>query len=249
MTRLYLTGGIRLDGPRSSFADVDLPGQQGRIALAALAVERRPISHDELADIIWDGEPSGRWKSALAPIVSKIRTLLTAVGLDGSVVLGSVGGTYRLALPPDAWIDLEDAMRRLDRAEGARRHGDHASACREATVASAILRRRFLPGVDNLWADRVRRELDEAQHRCAVTLADAWIRLGDPQMAVISAERAIALDPLRELGYRLLMEAERSRGDHSAALRAFARCEATLRAEIGAAPSPETCDLAESIRG
>ena len=50
MARLYLTGGLRMDGPRGSFSDTDLPGQQGRIAFVALAVERRSVARDELAE-------------------------------------------------------------------------------------------------------------------------------------------------------------------------------------------------------
>ncbi len=69
MARLYLTGGLRLDGPAGSFTDTDLPGRQGRLAFAALAVERRPLSQDQLADILWDERPPSQWQSALSPIV------------------------------------------------------------------------------------------------------------------------------------------------------------------------------------
>lgn len=165
MTRLYLTGGLRLDGPRSTFADADLPGHQGRVAFAVLAVERRPIAHDELADIVWDEAPPRQWKGALAAMVSKIRSLISAVGLDGPGLLSSGGGAYRLVLPAETWVDVEDAVRRLDLAEGALRHRQDETATREATVASAILRRPFLAGVDNLWADQVRRRQREAQYR------------------------------------------------------------------------------------
>ena len=70
MARLYLTGGLRLDGPAGSFTDGDLPGNQGRIAFAALAVERRPLTHDRLADIVRDESPPAQWKTALTPVVS-----------------------------------------------------------------------------------------------------------------------------------------------------------------------------------
>lgn len=248
MARLYLTGGLRLDGPAGGFTDADLPGTQGRIAFAALAVERRPLAHDQLAEIIWDEQPPAQWKHTLAPVVSKIRAFLTAAGLDGSTVLASGGGAYSLSLPADTWVDLEDALRRLDRAEGALRHGQHEAAARDATVASSILRRPFLTGIDNLWVDRVRSRLTDALYRCSIALATAWNHLGDHQLAATVAESAIELDPLRELAHRVLIEAELARGDHSAALRAHARCVDILASELDASPSPETLRLVSAIR-
>ncbi len=249
MARLYLTGGLRLDGPSGHFIDTDLPGNQGRIAFAALASERRPLSHGQLADIVWDERLPLQWKSALAIVISKIRSLITTTGLDGPRVLNSSGGTYQLLLPADTWVDLEDALRRLDRAEGAIRHNDHANAARDATVASSILRRPFLTGIDNRWSDRVRNRLADALYRCSITLATAWNHLGDYQLAAAAAQTAIELDPLREVAHRLLIEAERACGDHSAALRAYTRCLDTLATELDASPSPETLRLVNDIRG
>ncbi len=247
MARLYLTGGLRLEGPDGSFDELDLPGHQGRIAFAALAVERKPISHDGLADIIWDGTPPSQWRSALAAVVSKTRSLITTTGLDGPAVLSSIGGTYSFTPPPDMWIDLERAYRCLDRAEGAMRHGQAASAAPEATVASAILRRPLLAGETCLWLDQARTEQTNALYRTYITLASAWNKIGDHQLASVTAEQAVKLDPYREIGHRLLIEAERARGDGGAALQAFHRCERLLD-EIGAHPSPETLLVADDLR-
>lgn len=248
MSRLYLTGGLRLDGPTGYFTDAHLPGRQGRLAFAALAVERRPLSHDQLADIVWDESPPSQWKAALAPVVSKIRSLISTTGLDASTVLTSGGGAYALTLPGDIWVDLETALRGLDRAEGALRHGEDTEAARQATVASSILRRPFLTGVDSVWADGVRLRIDDALYRCSIALATAWNRLGDHQLAATVARTAIDLDPLREVGHRALMQAEQGRGDHSAALIAYRRCVDILADELDARPSPETAELAATIR-
>ncbi len=248
LARLYLTGGLRLDGPTGSFTDADLPGNQGRIALAALAVERRPLSHDRLADIVWGDALPSQWKTALAPVISKIRSLITTTGLDGPSTLSSSAGAYELTLPADIWVDLENALRRLDRAEGALRHGDHTDAARHATVASGILRRPFLTGIDNLWADGVRTRVADALYRSSITLSSAWNQLGDHQLAATVAQTAIDLDPLRELAHRLLIEAEHDRGDYSAALRAYTRCVNLLAIELDATPSPRTLQLGARLR-
>lgn len=246
LARLYLTGGLRLEGPTDSITQLELPGHQGRVAFAALALERRPVSHDELADIIWDGAPPARWRSALAAVVSKTRTLITTTGLDGPALLQSIGGTYAFAPGPDLWIDLECAYSALDRAEGALRHGDAAGATPDATVASAILRRPFLAGESCLWLDRIRVTQTDALYRTFITLAAAWNQIGDHQLAALTSKTAIQVDPYRETGHRQLIEAECRRGDSGAALRAFHLCTQKLE-EIGAVPSAETRQLVEEL--
>jgi DNA-binding SARP family transcriptional activator len=248
LARLYLTGGVRFDGPAGSFTDADLPGNQGRVALVALAIERRAVARDELADILWGASLPAQWNGALSTIVSKIRSLLSAIGLDGPQVMTSSGGTYELLLPASTWVDLEDASRRLDRAEGALRHDDLVTTTQEATVASSTLRRALLSGVDNPWVDHLRRRQADGLYRCLTVLATAWHRLGDHQLAAIIAETAVEVDPHRELGYRILMEAEMARGDRGAAALALRRCERMLRDELAVAPSPETARLADVLR-
>lgn len=248
LAQLYLLGGLRLDGPGGSFADHDLPGAQGRVALATLAVERRALSRDALAEIVWDGRLPAKWEGALSAIVSKLRALISATGLDGKQVITTTGGTYALVLPAGTWIDLEDAVRRLDRAEGALRHGDHETATTDGTVASGVLRRTFLVGVEGHWVDDQRRRLRDLDYRCSVALAQAWIERGDFSLAVTIAEHAIELDPLREVAHRLVATAELARGDRAAALRALTRCERILVDELGIAPSAETRALADRLR-
>ena len=237
-----------MEGPAASFVDADLPGSQGRLAFAALVVERRPMARAALAELVWDGRPPRQWNGALSAVLSRIRSLVSATGLDGKDVVVSGAGTYAIRLPAGTWVDLEDAYRRLDLAEGALRHDDASAATIEATVAGSILRRAFLPGIDVEWVHTVRRHQQDALHRSWVVLADGWNRRGDHGLAATVARHAIELDPLREIGHRLLMEAEWRRGDRGAALRALARCQQVLADELGTTPSPETARLAAAIQ-
>jgi len=237
-----------MDGPDGAFVDADLPGNQGRIAFVALVCERRPISYDALADIVWGEQLPSNWKGALAAVVSKIRSLVTAIGLDGRDVIYSSGGAYAFLLPARSWVDLEEAFLRLDRAEGAWRHDDHEATVRHATVASSILRRPTLAGIDSRWAEEFQRRQADAHYRSLITLASAWNALGDHPLAATIAESAIDVDPLRETGYRRLIDAEIGRGDRGAALRAFGRCERILREELGVGPSSETTAIIDRFR-
>jgi DNA-binding SARP family transcriptional activator len=242
---VYLTGGLRFDGPDGSFTDADLPGNQGRLAFAALVAERRALERDTLAEIVWDGDLPPKWDGALSTVISKIRSLLARSGVDAKAVVPSVGGTYAIVLPHDAWVDVEDAARRLDRADGALRHGDMTLATTEGTVASGILRRPFLPGVEGEWIERRRRAHADARYRCSVVLARAWLERGDAGLAVTIAEELAALDPVREIGHQLVIEGELASGDRAAAQRAFDRCREVLVRELGVEPAPATSALVD----
>lgn len=246
--RIFLTGRLCVVGPTGSIGESDLSGKQTRTALAVLVHERRPMHREWLADVIWNGTLPDTWSTSLNAIISKIRRQLGRAGLDRSEVVTAAGGAYTVSLPSGCWVDTEDAIRRVDRAEGATRHGDVHAALREATVASSILRRPFLPGVESDWATDVRHRLDAGLYRSYILLAAGWTMLDDHQLASSIAERAIDLDPIRETAYRLLMEAELERGDTIAALDAFDRCERVVREEFGASPSAETLALAERAR-
>ncbi|MDW3219771.1 MAG: bacterial transcriptional activator domain-containing protein [Acidimicrobiales bacterium] len=248
MVRVFLTGRLTVVGADGSFDEADLPGTQGRVAFAALALHHDPLARDDLADLVWDNDTlPGAWSQALNSIVSKVRRLLTSIGVDGRAALRQVGGSYQLVVPSDWWIDAEDAVRRLDRAEGAARHGDWKAAATDATVAASIFRRPFLTGSEGLWVERERARLRNAQYRSHEVLAESWIEQHDPGLAATIARQAIELDPLRESAYRLAIRAELARGDRAAAALVFRRCEQTLRDELGITPSADTRHLRDQL--
>src|SRR6186713_2641970 len=100
--------GARLDEQR-------FPGRQGRILFAYLAVQHgRPVPRDELAGLLWGENPPATWEKALTVLTTKLRALLEDCGVDGPSVLTSAFGCYQLALPVDAWIDVDAAVTALE---------------------------------------------------------------------------------------------------------------------------------------
>jgi SARP family transcriptional regulator, regulator of embCAB operon len=90
-----------------------LPGRQGRLLFAYLAVNRhRPVSRDELADAVWGERLAAGADAALTVLLSKTRTALRPADVHGR-------GELRLALSSDAWIDVEAALEAVHRAESA----------------------------------------------------------------------------------------------------------------------------------
>lgn len=217
------------------------PGIQGRVAFTALTLHNSPLARDQLAELVWgDEELPGAWSAALSSLISKIRRLLQQTGLDPRQVLVQSSGTYQLVLPADFWVDVEDATRRLDRAEGSLRHGDVVTAVAETTVVTAVFRRPFLPGALGRWVETVRERHLDALYRSYEVLAEGWRERGDAGLAAKIAQDAIEIDPYRESAYRLLMQAEVARGDRAAAIRAYRQCRQVLQVELGLEPSPAT---------
>jgi YVTN family beta-propeller protein len=239
--KVFLVGRVALEADGLAVQDARLPGRQGRLLLAYLAVERgRPVPRDELAAALWEEAPPATWDKALTVLVSKLRSLLTEAGLDGPRALTAAFGCYRLELPEGTWIDVVAAADAADEAEQALAAGDPAAAKTAALLAESLTRRAFLPGDNGVWVEDKRRELADTRSRAVTALADACLRTGAGGEAVSWAQQAIGLEPFRETGYRLLMEAHAADGNRAEALRVYERCRRLLADELGAYPSPET---------
>ena len=237
-TRIQLCGRLvaRIDGRR---IETDLPGRQGRVAFAFLAVNRhRPVTRDELTDALWsEASDSDR----LSPLLSKLRSV---VPLEGR-------SDVRLALPGIAWIDLEAAAEGLHRAQSLVAQGDFASAWSPGRVAQHIATRDFLPGEDAPWIDKQRQRLDEILVRSLELVGRACVEIGGGELetAERSARSLIDHAPYRESGHRLLMETLVARGNAAEALLVYDALRHRLSDDLGVAPSAPTQELYRRLLG
>lgn len=239
MLRVYLVGRVMIEGPRALIEPSDFPGRQGRLAFVYLAASPRRVERDQLADVLWGEQVPDAWDTALNAIVSKLRKMLDRTGVSGARALESSDGSYELRFPEETWIDLREAVNSLDLAEGALARGDPGTAWRSAAVASAILRRPFLPGEGGPWAEQTRRELHELEVRTYDTLAGAWLQVDNAKAAVRAARRAVELAPFRESAYARLMECQLAAGDRAEAVRVYGELRDLLRESMGLSPAPE----------
>jgi DNA-binding SARP family transcriptional activator len=189
------------------------PSRQGRVLFAYLVLQRpRAVGRHELIEAIWPGAPPANHASALTVLLSKLRAV---VGSDVLVGRGSV----RVALSPDARVDVEQALAALHRAESAVVQGDWARAWSAALCARYVTARPLLPDNDDLpWLDSWRRRLLEH-------------------------------NPLRETGYRLLMQALAARGNVAEALHVYERARTVLRDELGVPPGPAIHEIHAALLG
>src|SRR5262249_27730256 len=146
----------RVDGRR---IEHELPGRQGRLLFAYLAVHRnRVASRQELIEALWPRALPSAPDPALAALLSKLRRLLP----EGAL---TAGNAVRLELASGARIDVEAARDGIHRAEASIAARDWYAAIGPTLVAHNISQRRFLPGEEGAWIDEVRRDLEEIQVR------------------------------------------------------------------------------------
>jgi DNA-binding SARP family transcriptional activator len=239
--RIQICGQIAIerDGYR---LDARLPGRQGRLLFTYLIVNRhRQVPRGELAEALWREPDPAAVDTRLSPLLSKLRRVFGAETVDGRSIL-------RLCLP-DAWVDLEAAAEAIHRAESSVAQRDWARAWGPALTALIVAERGFLPGEEALWIDEIRHQLTLLRLRALECYAAAGLGVGGTEIAgaVRAGRQLIRLAPLRESGYRYLMEAHAAQDNLGEALEVYGQLSDCLRDQLGVSPSPATRELHERL--
>src|SRR5437867_283065 len=148
-TRIQLCGRmtVELAGRR---LEHELPGRQGRLVFGYLASNRmRPVGRDELMTVLWPDDQPATAETTLTGVLSRLRHLLGDEVLEGRA-------QPRLALPAEAWIDVEVAVAAIHRAESAVATGAWPRAWTSARVALHVARREFMSGFVASWIEERR---------------------------------------------------------------------------------------------
>jgi SARP family transcriptional regulator, regulator of embCAB operon len=217
---------VVVDGER---VEERLPGRQGRLLFAYLALNRRrTLARDELVEAVW---PEGR-DGGLAPLLSKLRKVVP------------VSGTA-LELPQEAWVDVEAAADAVHRAESSVAQRDFRRAWGPSQVALFVAARPLLPDDSTPWIEDERRRLGDLHLRALEAYGAAALGIGGTERAAaVRAGRELTrLEPYRESGWRLLMEGLAAEGNVAEALAVYERLRGLLREELGIAPSASTQEL------
>jgi DNA-binding SARP family transcriptional activator/EAL domain-containing protein (putative c-di-GMP-specific phosphodiesterase class I) len=240
-TVVRLLGRLSIERPGVPSATV-FPGRRPELVFAYLAAEHhRDVSRDELADALWPQELPDAWASALRGVVSDVRRVISAgeLGASGAgELLERTGIGYRLRLPADAVLDLDEVRAGLANARE-RVAKDPAGAAVVAAGAADLARLSFLPRHEGEWVDRVRGEIEGMLVEALELAARGYMRAGGTRAAAAAATRLIEAEPYSDAAHRLRIEVLAAGGDRAGAARAYEECRARL-AEIGVEPSTET---------
>ena len=248
MLRVYLSGHVMLESPDGRASGRDFPGRQGRDAFAFLVMRRgMPVARSEVVAALWPGSPPAAPDPALNSVVSKLRRLLTSLGIDGTRALRSTTGSYQLLLPGDTWVDHEVAFGAIHDAETALKSDDPRAAYGPSAIARQISGRPFLAGSEAEWIEARRTKLRGVLLRALECRSAVYLWNGEHSFAIDAAREAVSLAPFRESAYRLLMRAHAAGGNAAEALRVYERCRELISEELGVPPSPATKEVYSDI--
>ena len=212
-----------------------MPGRQGRLALAHLALNRKGgVTRERLIAALWGEDAPAGHAQALNVVLSKLRRALGPEVIENA-------GERAVQLTPAATVDLDEAQPALDDAFAARERGDWPAVVEAAGRVAELADAGLLPGYEASWLDDPRRRLEELGLQARELRADAGLAMGGAELA--HAERAatelVEQAAFRESGYLLLMRVREAQGNLVEALRVHERLRTLLRDELGVAPGPQ----------
>ncbi|MGH2780641.1 MAG: AfsR/SARP family transcriptional regulator [Thermoleophilaceae bacterium] len=224
--------GIHLLGkPRLERYDEPAPSPRGRKAwglLAYLALSRvRNPSRERLAELLFVGtdDPLGSLRWNLAELRRRV----------GASTLPQ--GSTELALPPDAFLDVDALLRGTP----------------QEAIAIPGLGREFLEGMDfgsspafETWLISERRRLVGAAEAALHEATLDRLAAGEAEAAVALAMRLVELNPYEENFQELLVRGYAEAGHRDAAQRQLSVCADLFRSELGREPSASLTRAAEA---
>ncbi len=237
--------GIKLSGP-------PLSRKQAGRALRLLVHRRgQRVPRDELAEALWPGVAPDTARARLKVIIHTLRHALEPdlAAKEPSRFIGYENDSYFFVEADGCQIDVDLFLERAQAGQESCARGDLDQAKAHYLEAIRLYRGDYL--AEDLyedWSGGERHRLREVHTALLTDLASVYAGCGEFDRAVDCCWRALSDDPCREFVYRRLMDYLSRDGRPDEAIRAYHRCEAVLRQELGLQPLPETADLCRQIK-
>lgn len=220
-----------------------------RVLSALLMKANSRVSRDELVTAGWGDRSVAEVTGPLESLIWRLRGVLEPEhqrGAPWSVLVGDHGG-YRLVLDPTEADSLRFAQL-AEQGDAALATGDAMRAAERYALALDLWRDTpFQAVADQEWALTGLARLNELHGQVQEQYADALLRLGENDRALILLEQLMASSPLRERVWQLLMLARYRSGRVEESLAAYRRVRALLLDELGMEPGDELRDLHQRI--
>jgi len=231
--QLTQPGTVRVLGPVVIHGPIGasvVRGRQPAAVTAFVALAGRPVTRDELAELLWGEQLSIHWPSALRGVLSKVRSSFVLAGFPAAAVR-SDDTVVRFGIA-DLRTDLELIEDLVD----------HDDAC-DLASSMAALARPFLPHDDSNWGRQVRERIHRTTRSVSLRYARELSESGRIDQAVSVLRSATALDPLDEAAHHLLIETLVRAGRRADASETLESLTTSLAYEFGVAPLPATAEL------
>jgi len=201
-----------------------------------------PVPVDELADVVWAGNPPAKCRESLYTYVSALRRALRrpeSIARSGAGYRLSLG---RAEIDLHAFNDLAGGGRRLAAA------GDHRAAVAKFTEALALWRGDGLAGLPGSWMANRRREFAELRLAVVEDRFDAELAAGDAHLALPALTAAAQAHPTRERLRALVMSALHRCGRQHEALAYYEQVSGELADRLGIGPGPRLRTALDTVR-
>ena len=237
--RVRTLGGLSAE--TSTGEPVVFPTRKAAALLAFLAVERgRRHSREELIALLWPEAEEGRGRANLRQTLVRLRRVL-----PGDISSSLEAREQSLAFDDGAldcdWTGFQEAVELGEPAA----LEDAASLYAGPFLADLTIESE----VFSAWAENRRRLAEEQVQEALRRLLGHYVTAGRVDLAVASALRLLAFDPLQEPVHRKLIEIYLYQERYGAALAQYRRCREILHRELGVAPDEETEALHAQILG
>jgi len=222
---------------------------------ALIAFGGKEVPGEQIAAALWPHADGDAAYKAFGITLIRLRELL---GVKDAVHLseGNVTLDQRFF-----WIDtwafehmLESSEFRVQRSElNAKRQS--ASGNRQSEMNLSLLKKAlelykgpFLGAESATWAISLQERLKDKFLRAVLALGASWEREGEFKKAVEEYLQGLAVDDLAEEFYQRLIGCHCKLGQRAEAIRMYRRCEKTLSAILGVAPSPATMAIYRKVQ-
>jgi len=248
--RIALFGALTVQIGDRTLPDSVWRSRQEQRLLAILAATRgRVIAAGRLCEWLWPDSDSASASVNLRSAISNLRRVLEPEADRASrrYILTRSGG-YAWNRESGAWIDVDEFLTLTESLAGGQTTGSMEQGEADLERAITLYRGDFLEDEQELaWAAMERERLRARYLDALRRVAEIKLDRGDPMAAAALAGRGIAIAPLAEPLWRILMLAQARSGDTAGALQSYERYRHLLDHELGAAPSPQTQALHMAI--
>ena len=196
---------------------------RARAVLRLLTVHAgNPVHREVLEAAFWPDADAETGARNLHVAVSSLRSWLEpGLGRGGSSILLRQGDAYRLALEPDAEVDLVQFSKALASARVARLRAEFEAAIGYFEQALELYAGELLPEDGPAeWAIEPRERFHAGALEAAQGLAELLLKRGDPAAAATACSTGLWIDRLHDPLWKLLIQARERAGDRVAASRA-----------------------------
>ena len=230
---------------RDGTSDVPISAPRQRVLLAALLLSAgRVVSLDDLAEMLWEGQPPGGARGALHSAVQRLRSSLGPRGAD----LIETRPPGYLMRTGDGQLDVAQFTVLAARGHAAADAGDWAKAADVLGEALRLWRGEPLADVPSrLLRDREVPPIEDKRVQALATRIDADLHLGRHGELVAELRQLVKVHPLQEQFHAQLMLSLYRSGRQADALAAYQDVRRVLADELGIDPGPELRLLQQRI--